>query len=151
MSKVEVKLVRVYATDLNVLKDYVEELYKANDDYDSMVYIEEGLKSLFRNENLATPFFVRWGEERVGYVILTRYHSVEKGGLMMYIDELFVEERHRRRGIGKGIFQEILRIAQAEGAHALWAQAEPYNDAAERFFLSQGFRIHPYKNFERDL
>jgi len=120
--KPTVRLVRVHAPELPTLKEYVEALYRYDEDYDSMVFIEEGLKSLFRNEALATAYFINSGEERVGYVILTRYHSVEKGGLMIYIDELYVEERYRRGGIGKGIMQEILKIAKAEGAKALWAQ-----------------------------
>ena len=46
-----------------------------------MIHIEGGVKSLLRNESLATLYFIKRGEERIGYVILTRCHSVEKGGL----------------------------------------------------------------------
>jgi GNAT superfamily N-acetyltransferase len=82
---------------------------------------------------------------------LTRYHSVEKGGLTIYIDELFVEDHFRRQGIGKQIMAKIMDIAKAEGAKTLWAQAETYNDAAHLFFKSQGFAQNPNINFERPL
>ncbi len=146
-----IRLIRVHATQLEALRSYVEALYRHDDDYDSMVNIEEGLKSLMRNESLAAAYFITRTEERIGYVILTNYHSVEKGGLTIYIDELYVEARCRRTGIGRMIMVEIFQLAKDQGARALWAQTEPYNDAAQKFFLSQGFRVNDYQNFERPL
>lgn len=147
----EVRLVRVYTTEMDALREYVEALYRLNEDYVSMVNIDEGVKSLLRNEALATPYFIKRAENRIGYVILTKYHSVEKGGLTIYIDELYVEERFRRQGIGRKIMDEILGTARTQGAKVLWAQTEPYNEAAQSFFLSQGFKENPYKNFERPI
>lgn len=147
----KVHLAQVYATEIDALREYVEQLYRLDEDYDSMVNIEEGLKSLLKNEHLATPYFIKRGSDRLGYVILTRYHSVEKGGLTIYIDELYVEESSRRKGIGREILSEILSIARGEGAKTLWAQSEPYNEAAQKFFLRSGFRVNPYCNFERPL
>lgn len=147
----EVRLHRVYATEIEALKEYVAALYAHDEDYDSMVNIEEGVKSLLRNEHLATPYFIKQGEQRVGYVILTRYHSVEKGGLTLYIDELYVEERYRRRGIGRDIMAKILEIAKADGVKTLWAQVERHNLAAQTFFTTHGFTVDPNINFERSL
>lgn len=147
----KVRLVKVYATELETLRDYVEALYRLDEDYDSMVNIEEGVKSLLRNEGLATAYFIKRGEERIGYTILTRYHSVEKGGLTVYIDELYVEDKFRRQGVGGEIMQEITQVARIQGAKTLWAQSEPHNKAAQSFFTAQGFQVSPYINFERPL
>jgi GNAT superfamily N-acetyltransferase len=147
----DLRLVRVHATDLCALKDYIEALYKHDDDYDSLVNIEQGVKSLLRNEGLATPYFIKGGEERIGYVILTRYHSVEKGGLTIYIDELYVESQFRRQGVGAAILTKIREIARDQGAKALWAQTEPHNSAAQTFFQSEGFQPNRYLNFELPL
>ena len=147
----DIKLVKVFTTEMEALKQYIEELYRHDEDYDSMVNIEEGVKSLLKNEQLATPFFIKTGEERVGYVILTRYHSVEKGGLTVYIDELYVENRMRRRGVGKQILNKVFEQARSMGAKTVWAQAEPYNTAAQQFFRSNGFQPNHYLNFERPL
>ncbi len=147
----DLKLHRVNAKEIDALKEYVAALYAHDEDYDSMVYIEEGVKSLLRNEHLATPYFIKRGTERVGYVILTKYHSVEKGGLTYYIDELYVEEKMRRGGIGHAIMNLILEIARAEGAKTLWAQVERHNLAAQAFFTTHGFTVDPNINFERAL
>lgn len=146
-----VRLIRVHTPEMETLKQYIEALYRHDEDYDSMVNIEEGVKSLLRNELLATPYFIKQGDERIGYVILTKYHSVEKGGLTIYIDELYVQGQFRRQGVGKQILHRIMEIAREQGAKHLWAQTEPYNDAAQRFFESEGFRVNPYKNYELPL
>jgi GNAT superfamily N-acetyltransferase len=149
--KEELKLYRVNATEIEALKEYVAALYAHDEDYDSMVNIEAGVKSLLRNEHLATPYFIKRGTDRVGYVILTKYHSVEKGGLTYFIDELYVEEKWRRGGIGHDIMTRILDIARGDGAKALWAQVERHNLAAQAFFTTHGFTVDPNINFERAL
>lgn len=151
MARPLIKLFRVHATEMEALKEYIEALYCHDEDFDAVVYIEDGVKSLLRNENLATPYFIKRGDERIGYVILTRYHSVEKGGLTIYIDELYVEKDFRRHGIGRVIMTEILTLAKSEGARTLWAQTEPHNEAAQSFFVSQGFKENRYRNYERPL
>lgn len=147
----DLKLHRVGATEIETLKEYVAALYAHEDDYDSMINIEAGVKSLLRNDHLATPYFIKRGTERVGYVILTKYHSVEKGGLTFFIDELYVEEKMRRGGIGHNIMTLILEIARTDGAKALWAQVERHNLAAQAFFTTHGFTVDPNINFERAL
>jgi GNAT superfamily N-acetyltransferase len=76
---------------------------------------------------------------------------VEKGGLTIYIDELYVEDRYRKKGIGGKVMGEIMELARTMGAKTLWAQTETYNKAAQSFFSGQGFRPNPYMNFERPL
>lgn len=151
MEHTEVRLLKVYPSELDALKEYVEALYAHDEDYDAMVNIDEGVRSLLRNEHLVTAYFIKQGNERIGYVILTRYHSVEKGGLTMYIDELYVEGPFRRHGVGRKIMDKIVELAKIEGAKTLWAQAEPYNEAAQRFFKTLGFAPNPNLNFERPL
>lgn len=151
MSAKEVSLVKVHPGEMDFLREYVEALYAHDEAFDSMVYIEDGVKSLLRNEVLATAYFIRSGEERVGYVILTRYHAVDKGGLTIFIDELYVEEPARRSGVGGAVMAKITEIAQREGARALSVQAEPYNKAAHSFFAGHGFQPNPNLNFERPL
>ncbi len=146
-----IKLTRVYSSEMDTLREYIEALYKHDEDFEAVINIEEGVKSLLRNESLATPYFINRGEERVGYVILTRYHSVEKGGLTIYIDELYVEDRYRKKGIGGKVMEEIMQLARTLGAKTLWAQTETYNKAAQSFFKGHGFRQNPYLNFERPL
>jgi ribosomal protein S18 acetylase RimI-like enzyme len=115
------------------------------------VNIEEGVKSLLRNEALATAYFIQKGDAQMGYCILTKYHSVEKGGLTIFIDELYVRADYRRRGIGGEILSEIKTRAKEMGAKHLWVQTEPHNVEAQKFFESRGFSLNPYRSYEYPL
>ena len=82
---------------------------------------------------------------------MTKYHSVEKGGLTVFIDELYVDEKARRHGIGKKVMPQIFEIARNWGAKTLWAQTEHYNEAAQAFFRHEGFVRNRNYNYEKPL
>lgn len=149
--KQEVRLIKVNSSETETLKDYIQELYTFESKSEEMKNIEAGVRSLMKNEAMAAPFFIKLGDERVGYVILTKYHSVEKGGLTVFIDELFVDEKARRHGIGKKVMPEIIEIAKGWGAKTLWAQTEHYNEAAQAFFRHEGFVRNRNYNYEKPL
>lgn len=147
----DIKLIPVSSSETEALKDYIQELYTFDSKSEAMKNIEEGVRSLMKNEALASPFFIKAGSEKVGYVILTKYHSVEKGGLTVFIDELFVEEKARRHGIGKKVMPAIFEVARSWGAKTLWAQTEHYNEAAQAFFRHEGFVRNRNYNYEKPL
>ncbi len=151
MNSESIRLATVNASEMDALREYVEALYAHDNDFDAMVHIEGGVQSLLRNERLATAFFIKSGEERIGYVILTRYHSVEKGGLTFFIDELYVEAPFRRSGVGGRVLAKILELSRAEGAKGVSVQTEPHNAEAIAFFSGHGFQKNPNVNFEIQL
>lgn len=146
-----IQLVPVQSTQSEALKNYIVALYEDAGDVDSIKNIEEGVNSLLKSQSLAEAYFVKQGETRIGYTILTKYYSVEKGGLTMYIDELYVEEKHRRRKIGSAILERVLAIAKNEGVKTLWAQTESHNQGAQDFFTGHGFVKNTSLNFERQM
>lgn len=148
---VGVRLVPVASKQLDALKVYVEALYEMDEEFDSMVNIDAGLQEVMRNESMATAYFISQGDKRVGYVILSRFVSVDRGGLGIYIDELYVEEHHRRQKIGHDIMEQILKVATEANARVIWAKTEPSNLPAQAFFTHHGFVVDPQINFERPL
>lgn len=55
-----IKLTRVYSSEMDTLREYIEALYKHDEDFEAVINIEEGVKSLLRNESLATPISLIW-------------------------------------------------------------------------------------------
>jgi aminoglycoside 3-N-acetyltransferase I len=73
------------------------------------------------------------GEEAVGFAfgyVLPRRHGKPAG---MFVYELDVDERYRRRGVATRLMRELL--ASAPGAYVF---TEPDNDAANAFYASLG-------------
>lgn len=55
-----------------------------------------------------------------------------------YIDLLVVDARHRRRGIGKGLFQEVQKRARKVGFDRVELMVWSHNKIAERAYESYG-------------
>ncbi len=142
-----VRLVRVFPQEWQALKEYVIALYQHDDKVDSLIHIEDGVKNVFRYPHLVTPYFIKQGMEKLGYVLLTRYHSIEKGGLIFFIDEFYIERSSRRQGVGRVILKQIEVIARGEGMKAISVHVGPFNEGAKSFFEGQGFSLDLKRNF----
>ena len=86
------------------------------------------------------------GARVVGYVAVALGFSFEYRGREAFIDELFIAESHRGRGLGR----EALEIAEAYcremGVNALHLEVERHRDAAQELYRSRG-----YEDFGRFL
>ncbi len=56
----------------------------------------------------------------------------------LYVDELGVRPDYRKRGIGRSLMEELLKIAKKWNLDELWLGTEPENDAANHFYRSLG-------------
>lgn len=75
------------------------------------------------------------GDLLVGMAVL-RYNLTDT---LAQLVALFVSKDYRRRGVASGLTQEIARLAQANGARALYVSAVPSRSAVG-FYTSQGFQ-----------
>jgi GNAT superfamily N-acetyltransferase len=76
------------------------------------------------------------GDLLVGLAVL-RYKLTEN---MAQLAGLFVSKSHRRQGVAAQLTQEVIRLAQEDGARELYVSATP-SESAVSFYKSQGFRL----------
>lgn len=82
----------------------------------------------------------------VGYVALTLDWSLEFGGRIAFVDELFVKRECRGRGVGTRTLAFIDEKAAALGVNALLLECTCANDTAKRLyekcrFVDRGHRL----------
>jgi ribosomal protein S18 acetylase RimI-like enzyme len=82
------------------------------------------------------------GENLAGYVILTLGYSFEYRGREAFIDELYLDERFRGRGIGRRTMEFVEEEARKLGVNAIHLEATPGNDAAVALYRRVGFVDH---------
>lgn len=73
-----------------------------------------------------------------GYAVLIPYWSNEYGGMLLYVDELFVTPAARNLGIAHEFF-EFLSQARPFDAVAICLEVSPANLRAQRLYESIGF------------
>ena len=78
-----------------------------------------------------------------GYGIVTWGYDLEYGGRDAFLTELFVEARHRRRGIGRLALAAAEDAARSGGAHALHLLVRHDNREALRLYDRAGYRTEP--------
>jgi ribosomal protein S18 acetylase RimI-like enzyme len=81
-------------------------------------------------------------DEIVAVAVISFLWTLEHGGEAAWLDELYVEPSHRRRGLGKRLIDAAMDVARARGCLALDLEVEPDHDAAVRLYEAVGFRRH---------
>jgi ribosomal protein S18 acetylase RimI-like enzyme len=77
--------------------------------------------------------------EYVGYIALTYGFTFEFGGRDAFIDEFYIAEKYRSRGLGKWVMHEIIQKMPDLGLCALHLQTEAYNERAKKLYIATGF------------
>lgn len=75
----------------------------------------------------------------VGYVVLTFSYSLEFHGRDAYVDEIYVREAHRGRGVGGQTLRFIEKVCRALGVQALHLEVDRDNTSARAVYETAGF------------
>jgi GNAT superfamily N-acetyltransferase len=81
--------------------------------------------------------FGAFAEDRLVGIIVLRDRVEEETA---QLSALFVDERHRRRGVARALAGALLERARASGARELYVSATP-SPSAVGFYQSQGFAV----------
>jgi len=126
--------------DVDVIKQLLEVFAKAFGDmdaYQSAVPSDEYLRSL-----LAKPDFIALAalanEKVVGGLAAYVLQKFEQERREIYIYDLAVQEQHRRRGIARGLINDLRHIARKRGVYVIYVQADKIDDAAIKLYQSLG-------------
>lgn len=68
-------------------------------------------------------------------------------GLRSIVEDVVVDEKMRRRGIGEALVRHAIDLAREAGANGVGLTSNPQREAANQLYLSMGFelrRTNPY-------
>ena len=74
----------------------------------------------------------------VGFALFFHNFSTFLGRSGLYLEDLYVKPAFRGHGIGKGIFQELARIAVSRGCGRLEWWCLDWNKPSIQFYLAMG-------------
>lgn len=100
------------------------------------------LRQLLENENYGKAWLILCAGEIAGYAVLTFGFSLERAGQTALIDELYLREQFRRKGIGQLTLKFINEFCAALNIRAVQLEVEPHNAAALGLYQTSGFVNH---------
>lgn len=102
---------------------------------------ENNFKNCVGNSNFVEGFIFCVETEIVGYGILAKGYSTEFGGECVWIEDIFIEEKHRGRGYGSNFIQYVEKIYPDK---ILRLETECENSSAINCYKKFGFKELPY-------
>jgi len=106
---------------------------------------QELLDQFIDHPVLGTGWLIYWEEKVVGYLILTFVFSFEYQGKIAFLDELYVTENARGKGIGKEAIAFIKTESDKLSLKLIYLEVEPHNQNAQKLYLASGFELHNRK------
>jgi len=129
-------------SDIEKIVLMMQEFY-AIDNYPIDIAISKALFLEFlENPHLGRCWLIFSDGEIVGYVILTFVFSFEYKGTIAFLDELYIAEKARGKGIGKLALDFIHQEAISLSLKLIYLEVEGHNEIAQKLYLSKHFVVH---------
>jgi GNAT superfamily N-acetyltransferase len=132
------RIAEAHRSDLNAVVTLLAEQFREHRielEGDGLAVAVEGLLS----EVSRGTILLAYDPEPVGVAVLAYTWTLEHGGLVAWLDELFVVTHHRDRGIGRALLQRALEVAKERGCRAVDLEVDPDHARAERLYQREGF------------
>jgi len=97
------------------------------------------LRRLLQEKSRGRAWVIDSGRELAGYAIVTYNYDLEFGGIEAIMTDLFIAQRHRRKGLGARMIEAVRDFCRRDGIGALELQVNRHNDAAQAFYRALGF------------
>ncbi len=132
-------------SDIDIITVMMEDFY-AIDNYPIEA---QATKKMFQefisNENFGKAWLIYADNKIAGYVILTYIFSFEYGGKIAFVDELFIKQSARGKGIGKETIQFVQQESPKLSLKLLYLEVENHNENAQKLYIAQDFGFHNRK------
>jgi ribosomal protein S18 acetylase RimI-like enzyme len=100
------------------------------------------IEELLAEDGMGGIWLLRDRELVVGLLVMTFGYDIEFGGRLAVLTDLYVLEKHRRKGTGTAALRFAEQFCRRHGICALELQVERSNGAAQAFYRKAGFEVH---------
>ena len=129
----------VDVVDINLLIEFMREFYEL----DRLILDEQVARStvqqILSNDSFGKVWLIQVDGNPIGYIVLTLGFSLEFHGRDAFIDEIYVREQHRGRGIGRRAIEFVEGACRSLGVRALHVEVERDNTNAQAVYRNVGF------------
>jgi ribosomal protein S18 acetylase RimI-like enzyme len=140
------------AGEEGLVREMIKDLYHDDqaEPFMTDAKIEHTFRQLQQHPDYGQVMVMEKGLEIIGYAILLNFWSNEYGGIILYIDELYIVPSYRSRGLGKHFIQ-FLKDKRPNECVALKLEVLPYNTRALKLYQQLGFEVQGRSHLLLDL
>ena len=125
-------------SDVPLLLRFFRELAEYERQPDAVVITKEALiRDGFGSQPKFHGLIAEWEGQAIGYALFFGFYSSWKGS-GIFLEDLFVREAFRGRGIGRALLCQVARIARQEGSYGIRWEVLGWNESAIKFYKSLG-------------
>ena len=112
--------------------------------------IEATFKELMRSDEYAECFILEKDGTVAGFALIAKTFSQEAGGMVHWIEELFIRDEFRGCGIGTEFMTEYEKTLP-ESVKRLRLEIEPDNELAAKLYKRLGYGFLGYSQMVKEL
>lgn len=135
LEKNNINLISALMVDFYAIDNYPIDIEKS----------KELLDQFIDNPALGLGWLIYWEENVVGYLILTFVFSFEYQGKIAFLDELYLTEKVRGKGIGGKALEFIQSESHKLSLKLIYLEVEKHNEKAQKLYLAHDFKLHNRK------
>lgn len=129
-------------SDVPEILALIRELAAYEKEPDAAIATEAGLlRDGFGPEPYFRCIMAEWQGQVAGFALYFFQYSTWEGRPALYLEDLFVRERFRKRGIGVALFQHLAQIAVERQCTRLQWECLDWNQPALDFYESTGAKV----------
>jgi GNAT superfamily N-acetyltransferase len=127
------------AADVPIILGFINKLAAYEKLSHEVVATEELLQETLFGARVRAEVAIAFLKQRpAGFVLFFHNYSTFLGRSGIYIEDLFVEESYRRRGIGSALLLHVARLAKGRDCGRLEWSVLDWNEPAIRFYKKLG-------------
>ena len=112
-------------------------------------HFERTADEALRSDTYAEIYLFEYEGETAGYGLTAKTFSQEAGGYVWWIEEVYIREQFRSRGLGREFFQYLERSKGQEAAR-LRLEVEAGNTRAVSLYERLGYEVLDYVQMVKD-
>ena len=124
--------------DCALILQFIKELADYEKMLNEVVATPEILEEWIFDKHKAEVIFAMEGDTEVGFSLFFHNFSTFVGRAGIYLEDLFVRPEHRGKGYGKGLLQQLAKIAVERGCGRLEWVCLDWNQPSIDFYKSLG-------------
>lgn len=126
-------------SDIRSVSSMMESFYSIDQYPFDQTSAERLLDHFIKNPLLGRLWLIQQNHKNIGYLAMTLGFSFEYGGRDALIDEFFINEAYRNKGIGTKCLELLGKEAIKLNINAIHLEVERSNQVGQKLYKKQGF------------